>query len=243
LIWIKSPETLSGASPMSLDIASVIANCSFFSRVDGTSRKRLIRMALPREFRKGEVIFSEGDLAPGIFIVVEGLVRIYKLAATGKEHVLHLAGPGMTFAEVAVFGGFPCPATAEAVEDTACVLLPAEPLGGALQEDHRLCLQILSSMAMWVRSLVSLLEGIVLRDAAGRVAGFLLQAHAQQGSKIALPGLKKHIASHLNLTSETLSRTLRQLREDNLIVETQNGLVIEDVKGLQRIAEGFYPQL
>jgi CRP-like cAMP-binding protein len=226
-----------------LDIGGVLSKCSFLSQVDGRSRKRLVRMAVERKFRKGEVIFREGDPAPGIFIVSQGLVRIYKLAATGKEHVLHLAGPGMTFAEVAVFGGFPCPATAEAVEDTACVLLPTEPLASALQENHRLCLQILSSMAMWVRSLVSLLEGIVLRDAAGRVAGYLLQVHSQQGTNIALPGLKKHIASHLNLTSETLSRTLRQLRDDKLIAETQNGLVIEDVKGLQRIAEGFYPQL
>ncbi|HWT81876.1 MAG TPA: Crp/Fnr family transcriptional regulator [Candidatus Methylomirabilis sp.] len=230
-------------SLVSMDLGGVIAGCSFFSRVDGKSRKRLTRMALPREFKKGEVIFREGDAPPGIFIVGEGLVRIYKLAATGKEHVLHLAGPGMTFAEVAVFGGFPCPATAEAVEDTCCVLLPAEPLGRALQEDHRLSLQILSSMAMWVRSLVSLLEGIVLRDAAGRVAGYLLQISSQQGTSIALPGLKKHIASHLNLTSETLSRTLRQLRDDKVVAETPHGLVIEDVTRLQRIAEGFYPQL
>ena len=228
---------------MPLDFAGVLAKCSFLSQVDGSGRKRLVRMAVPREFRKGEVIFREGDAAPGIFIVSQGLVRIFKLAASGKEHVLHLAGPGMTFAEVAVFGGFPCPATAEAVEDCACVLLPTEPLCKALQEDHRLCLQIHSSMAMWVRSLVSLLEGIVLRDAAGRVAGYLLQVHSQQGPTVALPGLKKHIASHLNLTSETLSRTLRQLRDDKLIAETQNGLVIEDVGGLQRIAEGFYPRL
>lgn len=228
---------------MPLDIGGVLSRCSFLSQVHGRSRKRLVRMAVEREFRKGEVIFREGDPAPGIFIVSQGLIRIYKLAASGKEHVLHLAGPGMTFAEVAVFGGFPCPATAEAVEETSCVLLPTEPLGGALQEDHRLCLQILSSMAMWVRSLVSLLEGIVLRDAAGRVAGYLLQARSEKGTNIALPGLKKHIASHLNLTSETLSRTLRQLRDDKLIAETPNGLVIEDVKGLQRIAEGFYPQL
>jgi len=225
------------------DIGDVLATCSFFSRVHSPSRKRLVRMAVRREFAKGEVIFREGDAAPGIFIVAQGLVRIYKLAATGKEHVLHLAGPGMTFAEVAVFGGFACPATAEAIEDTVCVLLPAEPLGAALRGDHRLCLQILSGMALWVRSLVSLLEGIVLRDAAGRVAGYLLQLHSQQGAAIALPGLKKHIASHLNLTSETLSRTLRQLRDDKLITEKRNGLVIEDVKGLQRIAEGFYPRI
>ncbi len=228
---------------MSSEVAAVLGGCSFFARVESESQKRLIRMAVWRQFEKGEVVFREGEPAPGVFVVASGLVRIYKLAPNGKEHVLHLAGPGMTFAEVAVLGEFPCPAFAEAVEATKCLLLPIEPFSRALREDHRLCLQILSSMAVWVRSLVSLLEGIVLRDAAGRVAGYLLQTHAEQGETISLPALKKHIASHLNLTSETLSRTLRQLREDRLIRETDAGLVLEDLKGLQRIAEGFFPRI
>jgi CRP/FNR family transcriptional regulator, dissimilatory nitrate respiration regulator len=226
-----------------VDIVEALAACSFISQVDGPSRKRLIRMAVRREYQKGEVIFRDGDTAPGVFIVASGLVRVYKLAPSGKEHVLHLAGPGMTFAEVAVLGDFPCPAFAEALEATDCVLLPAAPFMHALQEDHRLSLQILSSMGMWVKSLVSLLEDIVLRDAAGRVAGYLLQSQTDQEGAIALPGLKKHVASHLNLTSETLSRTLRQLREERLISETAEGLVIHDVRGLQRIAEGFFPRL
>jgi CRP/FNR family transcriptional regulator, dissimilatory nitrate respiration regulator len=226
-----------------LEIADTLAACSFFSQVDGQSRKRLVRMAVRREYGKGETVFREGDAAPGVFVVASGLVRVFKLAPSGKEHVLHLAGPGMTFAEVAVLGNFPCPAFAEALEETTCVLLPVEPFMRALSEDHRLSLQILSSMAMWVKSLVSLLEDIVLRDAAGRVAGYLLQAQGEQGTAISLPSLKKHIASHLNLTSETLSRTLRQLRDERLISETDSGLVIHDVPGLQRIAEGFFPRI
>jgi CRP/FNR family transcriptional regulator, dissimilatory nitrate respiration regulator len=228
---------------LSLDIALVLAGCSFFAQVNSASQKRLIRMAVPREFGKGEMIFREGEAAPGVFIVARGLVRVYKLAPSGKEHVLHLAGPGMTFAEVAVLGDFPCPAFAEALEPTTCVLLPVEPFGRALREDHRLCQQILTSMAMWVRSLVALLEGIVLRDAAGRVAAYLLQAYTEQGAAISLPSLKKHIASHLNLTSETLSRTLRQLREEKLIREEDDGLVIEDLKGLKQVAQGFFPRI
>ncbi len=228
---------------MAIDTAEVLAGCSFFSGVDARSRQRLLRMAQGREYRKGEVIFREGDPVPGVFVVGDGMVRIYKLAPTGKEHVLHLAGPGMTFAEVAVLAGFACPATAEAIEPTSCVLLPTQPFARALREDHDLCLQLLTGLGLWVRSLVSLLEGIVLRDAAGRVAGYLLQAQAEQGSTIALPGLKKHIASHLNLTSETLSRVLRQLREDGLISETDAGLTIADAKGLQRLVESYYPRL
>ena len=226
-----------------MDTATILAACSFFSQVDGPSRARLVRMAVRRDYRKGETIFREGDAAPGVFVVGTGLVRVFKLAPSGKEHVLHLAGPGMTFAEVAVLGDFPCPAFAEALEETACALLPVAPFMGALRDDHQLSLQILSSMAVWVKSLVSLLEDIVLRDAAGRVAGYLLQAQVEQGGPVALPGLKKHIASHLNLTSETLSRTLRQLRDDRLIGETDAGLVIRDSQGLQRVAEGFFPRI
>ncbi len=200
-------------------------------------------MAVRREYRKAETIFREGDPVPGVFIVGGGLVRVFKLAPSGKEHVLHLAGPGMTFAEVAVLGDFPCPAFAEALEETACLLLPVEPFRRALREDHQLSLQILSSMAMWVKSLVSLLEDIVLRDAAGRVAGYLLQVQSEPGTAISLPSLKKHIASHLNLTSETLSRTLRQLREERLIREDESGLVILDAPGLKRIVEGYFPRL
>ena len=226
-----------------MEIADVLAACAFFSQVDGPTRKRLVRMAVRREYRKGEVIFQDGDPAPGVFIVAAGLVRVYKLAPSGKEHVLHLAGPGMTFAEVAVLGSFPCPAFAEALEESTCILLPVEPFMRGLREDHQLSLQILSSMAMWVKSLVSLLEDIVLRDAVGRVAGFLLQAQPEQGTAVSLPGMKKHIASHLNLTSETLSRTLRQLRDERLIREDDVGLVILDAPGLQRIAEGFFPRI
>ncbi len=226
-----------------MDIARVVAACSFFSQLDATSRKRLIAMAVDREFGKGDVIFRDGDPAPGVFIVEKGLVRVYKLAPSGKEHVLHLAGPGMTFAEVAVLGEFPCPAFAEALDPTRCVLLPTAPFRAALAEDHRLCLQILSGMAMWVKSLVSLLEDIVLRDAIGRVAGYLVQVQAEHRGPISLPGLKKHVASHLNLTSETLSRTLRQLREEKLINETDAGLVIKDPAGLRRVAEGHFPRI
>ncbi len=223
--------------------SAILASCAFFAGIDEPSRRRLLRMAERREFRKGEVIFREGDPVPGVYVVGEGMVRIYKLAPSGKEHVLHLAGPGLTFAEVAVLADFPCPATAEAIEPTTCVLLPTQPFARALREDHALCVQLLTSLGIWVRSLVSLLEGIVLRDAAGRVAAYLLQAQTEHGPTIALAGLKKHVASHLNLTSETLSRVLRQLREDGLVNETESGLTIVDTKGLQALSEGFYPRL
>lgn len=226
-----------------VDVEQVLRSCRFFGKVDQAGWSRLIGMALPKPAEKGTVFFRQGDPCPGIFVVGKGLVRLYNLSPSGKEHVVHMVGPGDTFAEVAAIGGFPCPVSAEAVESSACVLLPEEPFDKALREDHSLCLQLMSGMAFRVRHFLNLLEDLVLRDAAGRLARYLLEAADGDSREIVLPSLKRHLASHLNLTSETLSRTLRRLSEAGLI-ETGGGRKIRvlDEDGLHDIAEGLFPR-
>jgi CRP/FNR family transcriptional regulator len=230
---------------MALDPVSVLQETRLFSKVGTDSLKKLSQLAITRKYPKGRRIFGQGEPTPGVFIVARGFVRLYKIAPNGKEHVLHLAGPGDTFAEAAVLGDFPCPAFAEAVEKSECILLPTQPFLAALREDPDLCLQLSAGMAMWVRHLVGLLEGIVLQDAAGRVARYLLKAMQEDdGPEVRWPSRKKHIASHLNITSETLSRTLRQLRESGFIEEGEAGrLVVLDPEGLLEVAEGLFPKL
>ncbi len=227
---------------MPVDIPDILSRCPFFTQLDATGRSRLAAIAVTRSYEKGQLIFQQDVEPPGMFIVVDGLVRVYKLAPSGKEHVLHLASPGQTFAEVAAIADFPTPAFAEAVETTVCVMLPARALRQLLRDDHELCLQVLASMSFWVRHLVGLLEDIVLRDAVGRLARYLLDAPCDAQGVLRLPGLKKHLASHLNLTSETLSRTLRRLAEAGAIESAQDGAVkVIDGDALESAAEGAFP--
>ncbi len=227
-----------------MTVEQILDSSPIFARVRGGSRDRLLRMAQIKTFAKGQRVVDEGQACPGVFVVAQGLVRIYKLAPNGKEHVLHLAGERETFLEVASILAMDCPAFVEAIEDTQCVLLPDAAFRQALQEDHQLCIQLLAGMAMRVRQFVALLENIVLRDALSRVARHLLTLGEQQGEIVNLPSLKKHMASHLNLTSETLSRCLRQLAEGELIENEAAGEIrIRDREGLQGVAEGLYPEL
>jgi len=229
---------------LSEKVRSVLASCRFFSEVRGDSLERLVSMGRLKRYRKGTLIFRQGDPCPGVFVVGSGSVRIFKTAPSGKEHVLHFVDPGLTFAEVAAIGGFPCPAYAEATVESACVLLPAQPFARALREDHALCLQLMSSMAFWVRHLVGLLEDIVLRDAAGRLAQHLLAACGSDTEICVLGRLKKDLASHLNLTSETFSRTLARLARAGLVEELHGGRVrILRRSDLATLARGLYPEI
>ncbi len=227
---------------MGIEVQSVIRGCRLFSQVQAQGLLRLTAMAQHRRYSRGQIVFREGDPCPGVFIVGEGLVRIYKMGPRGKEQVLHLAEPGRTFAEVAVIGHIPCPANAQALEDTECVLLPNEGFNRALETDHQLCRQLLGSMAVWVRQLVGRLEDVVLRDAVSRLARYLLDAADGPRNEVVLPAIKRHVASHLDLTSETLSRTLRRLTDAELIESIDSKTVrILDADALRDVADQMTP--
>lgn len=221
----------------------ILKSCPFFAQLDGERLGRLSQIAHLHRFSKGQSIFRQGDACPGVYVVATGMVRVFKVAPNGKEHVLHLLGPGNTFAEVAAIGGFNCPANAEAVADSSCVLIPLAPFRTAMLDDHQLCLQMMIGLTFWVRHFLSLMEDVVLRDAAGRLARFLLEAPPEEDGAVRLPTLKRHVASHLNLTSETFSRTLSRFIESGLVVELDNHRVqLLDAERLRAIAGGYFPQ-
>jgi len=229
---------------LTLNVADILHECKLFSDVPPSSFTRLATIARICRFRKGQSIFREGDACPGVYVIGSGSVRVFKSAAGGKEHVLHIVGPGQTFAEVAAIGRFNCPASAEAVAQTVCALLPLDRFHQALETDHALCRGMMSGMALWVRHLINLMEDVVLRDAAGRLARFLLESMQDADGMVQLPGLKRHVASHLNFTSETFSRTLRRLVEAGLIAQDDSNRVqVLDPQKLRQVAAGLFPHV
>jgi len=229
---------------MSQKIEEILNRCQLFAEVEPRRRALLAKIACLRTFQKQEMIFRQGQECPGVYVVHQGMVRVFKTAPNGKEHVLHMVAPGQTFAEVAAIGNFACPAHAEAVMNTQCVLIPLEQFRDALEQDHQLCLEMMTGLSFWVRRLISLLEDVVLRDAMGRIARFLIESDVEADGTVRLPSLKRHVASHLNLTSETLSRTLSRLIEAGLIAEhDKNRVELIDRGQLQEISQGRFPQV
>ncbi len=220
----------------------ILRGCGLFRALTPESFEKIARIARTVRFGRGQTVFREGDPCPGIYVVGEGTVRIFKIAPSGKEHVLHFARAGMTFAEVAAIGGFDCPAHADVSEDSVCVLIPRAGFRQIVDEDHGFCIEMMTGMSKWVHQLVGLLEDLVLRDATSRVARHLIQSDDTRGQgEFTLPIRKKDLASHLNLTSETLSRTLHRLADCGLIETREQKIRIRELGKLQEVAAGLAP--
>src|SRR5579859_2418617 len=77
----------------------------------------LAERAVPRNYSKGEFIFTEGDPCTGLLVIESGRLRIFKSSPNGREQVLTVEGPGSSVAELPVFDGGNYPASTSAVED------------------------------------------------------------------------------------------------------------------------------
>ena len=120
------PQMVNRSPPVTPSVDDILSRCQLFGQLHPSRRQHLAAIARLCQFDKGQLVFRQGDPCPGVYIVGSGMVRVFKIAPSGKEHVLHIVGPGQSFAEVAVIAGFDCVAHAEAIAPSTCVLLPAD---------------------------------------------------------------------------------------------------------------------
>jgi CRP/FNR family transcriptional regulator len=211
----------------------------FFSRLDAGESDALRRIAVFRHLRAKAIVFSEGDDATGFFLLLRGLVRIFKASADGKEYTLHVVRPGQVFAEAAIFSGGGYPATCVTLEDSWLAFFPKREFTALLEAYPHIALKIIASLSSWLREFSHKLEDLSLRDVPARVAGYLLQESAKRGrSSFALDHTKRQLASRVGTISETLSRSLRRLCDAGVIAVSGRRFSILDPDRLQAIADG-----
>ena len=98
-----------------------------------------------RVYEKGEIIFQEGDIGQGIFVVVSGKVRVDASHEVMKG-VLPEFGPGEMVGELTLFEEAPRLATAIAAERTVMVALLRAEFSSLLTRNTKIGVKILQRM-------------------------------------------------------------------------------------------------
>ena len=95
-----------------MELINKIANIPLFDGLPTEQYKNLFDIAKKKTFKRGQIIFSEGDEGIGFYIIISGKVKIFKLSAEGKEQILHIMETQEPFGEATVFAGENYPASA-----------------------------------------------------------------------------------------------------------------------------------
>ncbi len=203
------------------DIIAGLKKCVFFNSLSDEYIHSLSKITKVKEYRKREIIFREKDPADSVFIVFEGIVKIFKISEDGKEHIIHIFGEGEMFAEIALAQNQVYPAWAEALTNAKLGVINRKDLLNLIKEDPSLALSIIGICTIRLKNLVSLIENIRMRDARKRVLCFLWEL-TNNGKKdeIVLPINKSHISLLLGITPETFSRVLKNLKNENIVLKS-----------------------
>jgi len=189
-----------------------------------------------RSVRRGAVIFRDGDPCDAMFAVASGSVRVYKVAADGRERTLHIVRPPHSFAEAALFSEGGYPAFVAALETTVLVVVPKEALLRVLVERPGSAIGLFQSLSQWLHRLLDELEVETFLNARARVAAWLLRGvdGAPRGTRrVKLAQPRKEIASQLGMVPETLSRIQTELVERGLIIAARSHVDVLDREGLR----------
>ena len=190
---------------------------------------------------RGMVLFHEGTPATAMYAVQSGQLKLVRYTARGREMLLHLARPGQSFAEAAVFGDATYPATAEALEDSEVWRLGREQLLSMVRSDPELGLALAASLSTWTRVLAGQLELLTQRRVEERLAIYLLSRTAgralRAGDSIPLAEPRNLIAAQCGTAPEVLSRTFRRLEDQGVLTGHPDAVIIDDPERLQALAE------
>lgn len=167
----------------------------------------------------GQRLFAEGDACTGFFVVLQGQIRLFRTAPkAGGETTLNVVQSGSSFAEAAMFSGGVFPANAVALEATLLAFFPTGPFLALLREDPDLSLKVMEGLAAWHHRLTFQVQQLSGSDGSGRLRQWIEDAAKQApGGAFHLKVPKKILAAQLGMAPETLSRLLKQLREQDVI--------------------------
>jgi CRP/FNR family transcriptional regulator, cyclic AMP receptor protein len=202
---------------------------------DGLNDEDLARVAAitrERRYRKGTIVFNEGDPGEVIYFVKEGKVRVTRLSAGGQEQVLKVWNPGSAVGLVVLADKAPYPATAQVVDDAVLYAIRVDDLMPLLPESGPLAANCFKAVGQRLRLARDVAHDLAVHGTHGRLASMLLKASEEQGGeRFALGLTHQDIAGMIGTSRETVTRVLADFRRTGCIkVEGEDIIITNDKK-------------
>jgi CRP/FNR family transcriptional regulator len=201
----------------------VLRSMPIFAELGDAVLDRLAQRCVPRAVGGGFTLFRAGERCSGLYIVLEGRVRIYRTSPEGKEQTLAVEGPGRPVAELPLFDGGPYPAAAVTTVPSRLAFLPRAEFEHAFRTDPEVASAVVRSLGARLRHLVQLVETVAFRDVAARLAMLLADYAEHHGSLdgddvvLELERTQEELATEIGTARESVSRAFKQLQSRGLI--------------------------
>lgn len=223
--------------------ATALSRTALFCTIAPSEQRLLAHHAIVRRLARGDILFVAEEEAEGMFVIVSGSVRAFRVSSEGREQVIHVEHAGATLAEVPVFDGGAYPATASAEEESVVLFIDKRDFREFLLTHPAVALTALKLLAGRLRSHAELVESLSLREVGQRLAQLFISEARERGSmadgriEVILPLSHQQLAARVGSVREVVTRALTRLQKDGLVFIHGHRVVIPDHDRLAAYAE------
>lgn len=210
-----------------------------FSDLTEEQLRQIETCTTARLYRKGMIIFMEGQPGEGFHYIQQGRVKIVKISDDGREHIIHLLDEGDIFAGVVLFNTAPYPATAVALEDCQIGMIKNSDLEQLALHNNALAMHLIKAINQRLLYAQQKIANLALHDVTARTAEVLLRLGKEKGRRnaggqitIEMALSRQDLASLVGTTRETVTRTLSSLKKGKVIDFDGSTMVILDETAL-----------
>lgn len=210
-----------------------------FSHLNEEDLQDLNKAVITRKYKKGMLIFVEGEPGDALYFVRKGVVKLSKTMEDGREQILHYVKEGDIFAEVLLFDGGPFPATAQVVEEAEIGIIHNQAIENFLHQHPHLTLQILKVMSKRLRQAQAQIQNLAQNNTLRRLIITLLKLaqdygeNTPDGLKINLVLGQQDLANMIGSSRETVTRFISELKKAKVIKINRQYITILDMDKLK----------
>ena len=195
-----------------------LSQIALFAALSETEVRVLAQRAVERRFSPDEMLFWEGEPCAGIFLIVDGSVKIFRSSAGGRELMLAIETAPSTVAELPLFDGGPYPASVRAVGPVVSLFINKNDFQQVCRQYPDVALKVLAVVGKRLRHLVGLVESMTFGSVTQRLARLLLETSKGAASTtFDLPITHQELASRLGTVREVVSRNLARFRAEGMV--------------------------
>ena len=219
------------------DPGDALSGVDMFAGLEPEVRQRVIAAAVPRTYRKGQLLFVENDPGESLILLKRGAVVVFRTAPTGERAVLSVVRPPDVLGEVSLLDGSARSLSAEAIEDCTALALSRGAFMELVHSNPKILDAVMRSLGALIRRLTEQNADHVFLDLPGRVAKTLVRlAGESQASMITIELNQSQLAEMAGGSRQSVNQAIGSFASRGWLRTEGRRIVVTDLGALRRRA-------
>jgi CRP-like cAMP-binding protein len=215
-----------------------------FSSLKALTKEELLKLSdckTSHIIKKGEVIFEEGENVNGIYCIKDGICKLTKLSANGKDHIVKLVTKGELLGQRSMISDEPVNLSAVALEDMQVCFIPKSEVMGYFDKNNQFSMNVMKTICGDLKEADDHMVNLAQKTVKERLAETLLYLHDTFGknndNSLKVQLSRDELASMIGTATESCIRLLSDFNKLGLIELTGKKIVLKDINKLKKLAE------